>query len=118
MDIRFKLRSHSKLGGLRSFIEGELEELQGDVVIESACVELEDQPEMQPPCRARALLVVPGPDIQASARDHTLLAAWLKVSRDLKRQIKQRKVRQIVRLKGNQKLRGLANQRDGTLVRR
>jgi hypothetical protein len=46
-----------------------------------------------------------------TASDHTLLAAWLKVSRDLKQQIKQRKARKAVRLKGNIHVRGASAKR-------
>jgi len=46
-------------------------------------------------------LAVPGPDIHAEARDHTLEAAWLKVTAALRKQIEKRKAHQKPRLIGD-----------------
>ena len=45
------------------------------------------------------LLAVPGPDIHAEAREHTLEAAWLKATASLRKQIEHRKARQLARIK-------------------
>jgi hypothetical protein len=45
-----------------------------------------------------AYLEVPGPDFHAEASGYTLQAAWLKVVRNLERQIRTRKDRQKLRI--------------------
>ena len=44
-------------------------------------------------------LAIAGPDIHATARDHTIEAAWLKVIKNVKRQIERRKTKQDARHK-------------------
>ncbi len=116
MKIQFKFHGLNRLGGLRSFIEAQLEEMHSDLAITSARVVLENQPDATPACRASVHLVLPGPDIRASAKDHTLMAAWLKVSDALRREIKRRKAQQIGRLKSNLQLHGSKSRRSGSLA--
>ncbi|MBM3892245.1 MAG: hypothetical protein FJ388_24275, partial [Verrucomicrobia bacterium] len=113
MKIQFRFRGFNGLGGLRSFLEEQLEEMHSDLPITSAEVVLENQLEATPACRIRVHLALPGPDIRVSARDHTPLAAWLKVSDDLRREIKRRRAKQIVRLKSKLQLRGSKSRRSG-----
>ena len=55
-------------------------------------------------------------DIHAEARDHTLEAAWLKVTISLRKQIEQRKRRQEARLKSNRQLPGAASRLTRSVV--
>ena len=72
------------------------------IPISSAQVVLEHQRNTAPAFCASVDLAVPGPDIHAAARDHTLEAAVLKVARRLEEQIEARKNRQQLRLKSRQ----------------
>ena len=72
--------------------------------IASARVTLERRHEATPAFRVLTLLEVPGPDVHAEARDHTLQAALLKVVRDLERQIRSRRSRRVDRWKTNLRL--------------
>lgn len=75
-----------------------LERLNRLVPITSGQVLLEHLPDTAPAFCATAYLLIPGPDIHAAARDHTLEAALVKVARRLEEQIKARKDRQQLRL--------------------
>ncbi len=88
---------------LREMVEAQLRRLDGLAAIGSAQVTLEWQHEARPAFRVATLLEVPGPDIHAEARDHTLQAALLKVVKELERQLRSRKNRRTDRWK--QKLR-------------
>jgi ribosome-associated translation inhibitor RaiA len=88
----------------RGLVESQIEKLQGLAAIASAQVTLARQREFAPAFRVRAQLEVPGPDLHAEARDHTLQAALLKVARDLRRQIQSRKGRRADRRKTNMQL--------------
>jgi ribosomal subunit interface protein len=92
----FGLNARASLQGL---VEAQLRRLEGLAAIASARVILERQHEARPAYRVQTLLEVPGPDVHAEARDHTLQAALLKVVKDLERQIRSRKNRQTERLK-------------------
>lgn len=116
MNMQFKLRGIARISGLRSFVEEQLEEIQEDLPITSAEVTLENQTGTTPACWVRVHLMVPGPDIRLAARDHTLLAAWLKVSNELRREIKRRKARTIARLKSNLRVRGAKGGHSGNLA--
>ena len=61
---------------------------------------LERERDSAPAFRAHVHLAVPGPDIHAAARDHTLEAVGLKVAKNLRKQIERRKTRKGARLKG------------------
>jgi ribosome-associated translation inhibitor RaiA len=71
-----------------------LEHLDRLIPISLAQVVLEHQRNATPAFSASVDLTVPGPDIHAAARDHTLEAAVLKVGRRLEEQIESRKSRQ------------------------
>jgi ribosome-associated translation inhibitor RaiA len=101
VQIHFHVRGLKLSPALRHRFEPPLERLQGFITISAAAVVLEHRRDDRPPFRAYASLAVPGPDIHADARDHTLEAAWLKVTTALRRQIGQRKSEQNARLKNN-----------------
>jgi ribosome-associated translation inhibitor RaiA len=86
---------------LRRWLKQPLERLQSLIPVWAAAVVLEHRRDEAPAFRAFALLAVPGPDIHAEARDHTLEAAWLKVTTALRKQTEQRKSKQIARIKSN-----------------
>lgn len=65
--------------------------------VESAEVILEKSPTSSPPFSAKVHLAVPGPDLFAEGRDHTLEASLRKVLGALTRQAKERKQKQISR---------------------
>ena len=81
-----------------------LERLQKLISISAVAVVMERRREAAPAFRAYASLAVPGPDIHAEARDHTMLAAWLKVTTALRKQIERRKNRPKARLKNDRQL--------------
>ena len=84
--------------------------LEGLAAIDSAQVTLEWRPEDKRGFRVLTLLEVPGPDVHAEARDHTLRAALLKVVKDLERQIRSRRSRRAERWKTNLRLGWLPGQ--------
>jgi ribosome-associated translation inhibitor RaiA len=88
----------------RGLVESQIQKLQGLASIASARVTLEWQREFAPAFRVRAQLEIPGPDLHAEARDHTLPAALLKVARELERQIRSRQSRRAGRRKTNLQL--------------
>jgi ribosomal subunit interface protein len=88
---------------MRSWLELQLERLRSLIPVSTADVLLERQRDGAPAFRAQVHLAVPGPDIHAEARDHTLQAAWLKVAKKLRQQIERRKIRQQLRHKGHPK---------------
>jgi ribosomal subunit interface protein len=85
-------------------IEAQLKKLEHLASIATAQVTLEWQRQVKPGFRVFTLLEVPGPDVHAEARDHTLQAALLKVIRDLERQIRSRRNRRSERWKTNPRL--------------
>jgi ribosome-associated translation inhibitor RaiA len=78
----------------RRQVEGDLAGFQRLIAVSSVNVVLAQQSDVSPPYQASAMLTVPGPDIQAAARDHTWLAAWRKVVARLREQIDERRSRQ------------------------
>lgn len=101
MKTQFHIRGLNVNADLRRWLEQPLERLASLISITAAAVVLEYRRDAAPAFRAFASLAVPGPDIHAEARDHTLEAAWLKVTAALRKQIEQRKARQQPRLKGH-----------------
>jgi len=97
MNIRFYIRGLDLRADSRRGLQDSLERLQGLVAVSDAAIVLEHQREAAPAFRAYVSLAVPGPDIHAEAHDHTLQAAWLKVTNRLRKQIEQRKSRQQTR---------------------
>ncbi len=71
---------------------------------------LERQHAAAPAFSVSAHLAVPGPDIHATARDHTLTAAWRKLAGNLKKQFQRRMTQHQLRLKGRGQCRTVASQ--------
>jgi ribosome-associated translation inhibitor RaiA len=101
MKIQFRIRGLNANAGLRAWLEKQLERLQNRIPVSTAEVVLERERDSAPAFRAQVHLAVPGPDIHAAARDHTLQAVWLKVTRDLCQQMERRKIQQQLRHKGH-----------------
>ena len=101
MNIQFHIRGLNESAGLRPRLLQSLERLQSLISISAVAIVLERQRDEAPPFRAYVSLAVPGPDIHAEAHDHTLEAAWFKVTTDLRKQIERRKKRQGLRLKND-----------------
>ena len=101
MKIQFHYRGLNVNARLRHWLEQPLEQFESLIAVTAAAVVLEHRQDDAPAFRAFALLAVPGPDIHAEARDHTLEATWLKVTSALRRQIERRKTRQQLRHRRN-----------------
>jgi ribosomal subunit interface protein len=101
MTIQFRIRGLNASASLRAWLEQQLQRLHGLIPVATAEVVLEREKDSAPAFRAQVHLAVPGPDIHADARDHTLEAAWLKVAKKLRQQIERRKIRQQLRHKGH-----------------
>jgi ribosome-associated translation inhibitor RaiA len=109
MEIQFHIRGFNVDPGFRRRLEQQLEGLQRLISVSVAAVVLDHRRDDPPAFRAYVSLAVPGPDIHAAARDHTLEAAWLKVATALRRQIEQRKSRPDARVKRNGQVYGRAS---------
>ena len=105
MRIQYQLRGLNPRAVTDRPLDRHLEHLDRLIPISSAQVVLEHQRNAAPAFCASVELAVPGPDIHAAARDHTLEAAVLKVARRLEAQIGARKNRQQLRLKGREQCR-------------
>jgi ribosomal subunit interface protein len=105
MNLQFHIRGMDLTAETRQRLEQALGRMQRLTPVTAAAVVLEYERESAPAFRAFVLLAVPGPDIHAEARDHTLEAAWLKVTTSLKKQIERRKARLEARMKENGHLR-------------
>jgi ribosome-associated translation inhibitor RaiA len=101
MKIQFHILGLNFHSSLRHWLKQPLERLQSLVSITGAAVVLEQRRGDAPAFRAFVSLAVPGPDIHAEARDHTLEAVWLKVTTALRQQIERRKTSQQRRHKGH-----------------
>ena len=99
MKVQFHIRGLNITATARDSLKKWLERLQSLIPITAAAVVLEHCRGSAPAFRAFVLLAVPGPDIHAEARDHTLGVAWLKVNAALRKQIQQRKAKQLARIK-------------------
>ena len=116
MKSQFHIRGLNVNAGLRRELEQALEGLQDLILVSAAAVVLEYERHNAPAFRAFVLLAVPGPDIHAEARDHTLEATWLKVTAALRKQIEQRKSQQGARLKRNRPLRAPSIRRSKSVL--
>jgi ribosome-associated translation inhibitor RaiA len=114
MKTQFHIRGLNFNANVRQRLEQPLIKLESLTPVSTAAVVVEYERDRTPSYRAYALLAVPGPDIHAEAWDHTLDAAWLKVTTGLRKQIEQRKSHQGARLKGNERLRSPSILRAGT----
>ena len=101
MKIQFHILGLSLNSSLRHWLKQPLERLQSLISVAGAAVVLEQRRDDAPAFRAFVSLAVPGPDIHAEARDHTLEAAWLKVITALRQQIERRKTSRQLRHKGH-----------------
>ena len=99
MRIQFHIRGLNISSRVRNHLRKPLERLQSRIPITTAAVVLEHTWNAAPAFRAFVLLAVPGPDIHAEAREHTLEAVWLKATASLRKQIEHRKARQLARIK-------------------
>jgi|GEM_PF-827892 len=95
MNVQFHIRSVNITAKARNWLRESLEQLQRLLPISGATVVLEHRWDGAPAFRAFVSLAVPGPDIHAEARDHTLAVAWLRARAALRRQIQQRKAKQL-----------------------
>jgi ribosome-associated translation inhibitor RaiA len=100
----------------RRWLGQSFDRLRTLISISAAAVVLERRRDAAPAFRAFVSLAVPGPDIHAEARDHTLEAAWLKVIGALRRQIQLRKARPDARMKTEAHLRTAPSRRTGVLA--
>ena len=101
MKIQFRIRGINANASMRAWLKTQLERLHNLIPVSTAEVVLEREQHSAPAFRAHVHLAVPVPDIHAAARDHTLEAAWLKVTKNLRQQIERRKTRQQLRHKGH-----------------
>lgn len=95
MTIEFEIRGMADDDKLRRRVASDLAELAEALALTSARVALQCQREARPPYQALATLTVPGPDLQAAARDHTWPAAWEKVVTRLREQVTKRRSQQF-----------------------
>lgn len=93
MKIQFQIRELKDNDRLRRQLVADLEDLNRLMAVASAHVALQRQAGITPPCQAVVMLVVPGPDIHAAARDYTWPAAWRKVVTRLREQMEERRSR-------------------------
>lgn len=100
MKIDFHILGLKADDQLRNQLASDLRDLNDLIPIAYADISLARQRDSTPPFQAVVLLGVPGPDIHAAARDHTWLAAWLKVIARLRQQMEDRRSRQQARQKG------------------
>ena len=91
-----------------SRIENEILGIRELITIDEAHVRLEKRRDQAPPFRVSVHLVTPGPDIRVESHDHTLAAAILKVSRELRRRITLKAARRVSRSKSNLQLSSFA----------
>jgi len=101
MQTQFRIRGLNADASLRLWLEKQLERLHKLIPVSTAEVVLEREQDSAPAFRAHVHLAVPGPDIHAAARDHTVEAVWLKVAKNLRQQIERRKTKQVARAKTN-----------------
>jgi ribosome-associated translation inhibitor RaiA len=99
MKIQFHTRGLNISARVRNCLGEPLQRLQSLIQITKAAVVLEHTWDKAPAFRAFVLLAVPGPDIHAEVREHTLEAAWLKITAALRKQIERRKAEQLARTK-------------------
>ncbi len=110
MNIQYQLRGLHPRTLADHPLDRPIEALGRLILISCARVVLEHQPNTAPAFCVAVDLAVPGPDIHAAARDHTLPAAMTKVIRRLEEQIAARKDRQQRRHKRHEHCRGVASQ--------
>ncbi len=105
MKLEFRLRGWKNNASLRHLVEHQLVRLADLAAISTAEVVLVRTPAATPAWTARAHLQVPGPDLRAEARDHTVEAAWRKVLAALHSEIDRRLERRRRRFDDRRRLR-------------
>lgn len=105
MTLDFRLRGWKSSASLNEYVQAQIGRLQRFVPVTGAAVEIERRGDTAPAWTARAHLRVPGPDLRAEARDHTVEAAWRKVMVDLYTQIGHRSGRRRHRPNEGRRLR-------------
>ena len=116
MKIQFLIRGLNANANLRGWLEQQLERLHKLIPVSAAEVVLERERDGAPAFRVHVHLAVPGPDIHADAREHTLEAVWLKVAKNLRQQMERRKSRQQLRHKSHRQHPLTATRWSGTAV--
>ena len=116
MNIQFHIRGLNVTAELRRWLAQPLERLLGLIRVSTAAVVLEHERETTPAFRAVVYLAVPGPDIHAEAREHTLEAVWLKVTAALRRQLEQREGRRRARVRNKRQTPLAARRWGGSVV--
>jgi len=111
LKIQYRLRGLSLRPMADRPMDQHLKHLDQLMPISTAQVVLEHQSNATPAFCVFVHLAVPGPDIHAAARDHTLEAAVLKVARRLEEQVEARKGRQQLRLKRRENCRAVSGHR-------
>ncbi len=104
MKILLKYCGLNARASWKALVEAQLKRLEHLAAIACAQVTLEWQHGVKPAFRVLTLLEVPGPDVHAEARDHTLPAALLKVVKDLEHQIRARRNRRAGKWKTTHRL--------------
>lgn len=99
MKSNFKIRNILGVNSVQNKLTADLAEIDTLTPISQANVVLERRLENKPAFIASASLAIPGPDIHASAVDHTWAAAWMKVQLQLRSQLLNRKSTQTRRKK-------------------
>lgn len=102
MKIEYQLRGLKQGAADDRPMDHHLEYLGSLIPVDTAKVVLEHQWNASPAYSASVDMAVPGPDIHAAARDHTLDAAVRKVARRLGDQIEARAASRQLRLKGRE----------------
>ncbi|HVZ65096.1 MAG TPA: HPF/RaiA family ribosome-associated protein [Lacunisphaera sp.] len=110
MKIQYRLRGFDQRRPGPRPLDRALDDLGLHIPISAATVALEQRWEASPPFSAWVELAVPGPDIHAAARDHTLEAVLRKVVDRLAAQIEDRNRRRQLRLKRREPFRTVASQ--------
>lgn len=110
MKIQYQVLGMNSHAARNRPLDRHLRHLNDLIRISSAMVRLEHHRDTTPAFCALVHLAVPGPDVHAAARDHTLDAVILKVVRRLEEQIESRKNRRQHRLKRREHCRGVASQ--------
>jgi ribosome-associated translation inhibitor RaiA len=104
MKIQFHIHGLNMSASSRRWLEQALEQLRRRIPVKTAAVVLVHQREATPAFHAFVHLAVPGPDIHADVREHTLEAVWLKVTAALRRQVEQRESRRRARVKSKRQM--------------
>jgi ribosome-associated translation inhibitor RaiA len=111
---RIQVKGFAAGAGLRRWVHTQLQDLQSLTIVTAVDVTLVRQHGCSPPFQVAVHLAIAGPDIHATARDHTIEAAWLKVIHNTQRQIERRNAKQAKRHKNMRLVRNPISQWSGT----